>query len=74
MSAASNVVVPTTVTVVFFMKSLNLGKRDCLSVEGICVFIYARSLVWPWPWPHDLGTPTWPRYCEDVCVYRKWSL
>ena len=21
-------------------------------------------LTWPWPWSNDLGTQTWPRYCQ----------
>jgi len=51
-------------------------KQDCLSVKGLPptnAYLYVVVLIWPWPWPGDLDTWLWPRCCEDVSAYEKWS-
>jgi len=47
-------------------------EQDRLSVEGRPPRrVYLVTLVWPWTWLHDIDIRPWPRYYEDLHVYKR---
>jgi len=59
-----------------FVKMVKTNKQDCLLIEGRPLENSThRPVLLPWPrtWPDYLEIWTWPRYSQDVPVYRKWT-